>query len=46
MLIMVIEETQDAELDSNNPLSQGIVIFPETKEDLETLRHLRIFLVN
>jgi len=31
---MVIEHTEDGELDPSNELIKGVVIFPETKEEL------------
>jgi len=31
---MVIEHTEDAELDPSNELIKGVVIFPETKDEL------------
>ena len=37
---MKIEETEDASLEFNNPLSKGIVIFPEDKKELDVINYV------
>lgn len=36
---MIIEETQDGELQHNDPLSKGIVLFPENNEELKAIEY-------
>lgn len=36
---MIIEETQDGELQYNDPLSKGIVLFPENNEELKAIEY-------
>ena len=37
---MIVDETTDGNLEIDNPLAKGIVIFPENQEELKYIQYL------